>query len=93
MTVTEKSFILVQGNTGTFLIDGDLEDSLRRKMQPVLWFRAGLFCVVPVEVLQNVLESIDTIRFMEDKHRTIDWKQAFPFPDGRAATILAGFKY
>ena len=93
MIVTKKSFILVEGNPNSFLVDGDLEESLRKKMQPVLWHRNGLFCVVPVGVLQNALEYLDMNKHDFAEYSVlIDWKQAFPFPDGRAAAILAGLE-
>lgn len=94
MIITEKSFILVQEDTNIFVVDDRLEELLREEMRPILWFRMGMACVVPTEVLKNTLETIDL-----NKHGfgmttiQIDWKQTFPFPDGRAATILAGLDY
>lgn len=95
MTITEKSFILVQENTSQFVISTDLEDMLRREMRPILWHKMGLFCVVPVEVLQNTLDNIDIHKKLtkEPGYIEINWKQAFPFPDGRAAATLASLEY
>ena len=95
MRVTKKSFILVEEPGSTFTINEYLERLLRKKMQPILWHRNGMFCVVPVEVLQNALDSADIYKKlgMANPSVKIDWKQAFPFPDGRAAAILAGLEY
>lgn len=95
MIIIEKSFILVRENACQFVIDRELEVTLREEMRPILWFRMGMACVVPVEVLENALNFLDIKRgtpgggYIEK----INWKQAFPFPDGRAATILAGLDY
>lgn len=78
------------------MIGTDLEYLLREEMHPILWFRSGMASVVPVEVLQNALDTIDMlmrIATLENAKVKIDWKQTFPFPDGRAATILAGLDY
>lgn len=95
MTITEKSFILVQGNTGMFLVDGDLEDALRREMRPILWHRAGLFCVVPVEVLKNTLDQIDMYKQHPSMMRDVrvDWKQCWLIPDGRPMNALSDLKH
>lgn len=95
--ITEKSFILVQEDTNQFVIGDHLEELLRKEMRPILWFRIGMACVVPVEVLKNALEYIDMLcvlmKIPELRNAEIDWKQAFPFPDSRAAAILAGLEH
>lgn len=96
MTITEKSFILVQEDTNILVVDSYLEELLSGKMQPILWHRMGMFQVVQIEVLMNILDQRDIYVAGGRKGKCdlrIDWKQAFPFPDGRAAAILAGLDY
>lgn len=95
MTITEKSFILIEEPTGRFTLNGYLEELLRKEMQPVLWFRKGLSCVVPVEVLQNALEFIDMCKIFPSIRHTIqiNWKQAWPLTDSRAVAVLSGLDY
>lgn len=95
MTITEKSFILVQENACQFVMGTGLEMSLREEMRPILWHRTGMFCVVPVEVLKNALDSISMYRKLRvpQPRIAVDWKQCWPITDGRPITVLAGLDY
>lgn len=94
MTITEKSFILVEKPTGTIIVDNELEQLLRKEMRPILWFRKGLSCVVPVEILINALDYMDIKLGSTHKSSvTINWKQCWPITDGRPMTVLAGLDY
>lgn len=97
MNITEKSFILVEEPTGTIIVDAQLEKLLRKEMRPILWFRKGLSCVVPVEVLKNTLNHIDHFKKSYSKPPLctieIDWKQAWPITDSRAVAVLSGLDY
>ena len=59
MKISERSFIMVTESSGTIIVDDYLEGLLRKEVRPILWCRDGLFCVVPAEILMNVLETID----------------------------------
>jgi len=59
MKTSEKNFIMVTESSDTIIVDDYLEELLRKEMRPILWFRDGLFCVVPVEILMNIIEAID----------------------------------
>ncbi len=96
MTITEKSFILVREPTGTITADDLLEALLRSQLRPILWFRKGLSCVVPIEVLENLLDQIDMYVSGGRKGKCelkIDWKQCWPLTDSRAITVLSGLEY
>jgi len=100
MTITEKSFILVEELTGTLIVDDQLEKLLREEMRPVLWFRKGLSCVVPVEILKNLLiqRNIHMLKYITDGYKKkpelkIDWKQAWPAVDCRPLYALSGLEY
>ena len=95
MTITEKSFILVEEPCSQFIVGSDLEQLLREEMRPILWFRKGLSCVVPVEVLKNVLETFDFNKKRNFGRDTIqiNWKQCWPLTDSRAVAVLSGLEY
>ena len=78
MIITEKSFILIEEPTGTFVVNTRLEQLLRKEMRPILWFRKGLSCVVPVEVLMNLLNTLDAVPYVKDEQKQINWKQCWP---------------
>jgi len=96
MTITEKSFILVEELTGTLIVDDQLEKLLREEMRPILWFRKGLSCIVPVEVLKNLLVQRDihmTNDYEKKPELKIDWKQTWPAVDCRPLYALSGLEY
>ena len=96
MIVTKKSFILVEEPGSTFIVNSYLERLLRKKMQPILWHRNGMFCVVPVAILENVLGHIDMYAklFKQTGYSvTIDWKQTWPITDPRPICTLSGLDY
>jgi hypothetical protein len=101
VTITEKSFILVQEDTNVFIVDNHLEACIRHEMRPILWYRMGMFQVVPTEILQNMLGNLDDADAIATQlngqppyvDRKIDWKQTFPAVDGRPMQILAGLEY
>lgn len=59
MTVAERSFILIDESSDRITLNNQLEKMLREKMQPILWLRDGLFCVIPMQIIQNLLNQID----------------------------------
>ncbi len=93
MIVTKKSFILVEEPGSTFIVNSYLKRLLRKKMQPILWHRNGIFCVVPVAILENVLESLDMMNGLKVLNLTIDWKQCWPITDPRPICTLSGLDY
>lgn len=87
----EKSFLLFFQDSSDFIIDSVIERVLRKKMQPILWLRAGLMSVVPVEILKNALDSIDIyIKFDSKKEFKvkISWNQCWPIGDTRPLYAL-----
>lgn len=82
MKITERSFILVTESSGTIIVDSYLEELLRKEMRPILWFRDGLYCVISVGVLMNMLDSIDICKKLT-KHEfktVIAWQQGYQVP-------------
>jgi len=82
MKTTERSFILVTESSGTIIIDDYLEELLRKEVRPILWFRDGLYSVVPVEILKNVLDSFDIYRKLTKDNFSIKltWNQGYLLP-------------
>ena len=62
MIITERSFILVTESSDTIVVDDQLETYLRQEVRPILWFRDGLFNIVPTATLQNILDGIDNAK-------------------------------
>jgi len=75
MTITERSFILVQESSDTIIVEDKLEDLLIKEIHPIVWFRDGLFCIVPAAILQNMLDMFNTVPFIKDEQRKINWGQ------------------
>lgn len=79
MTVTQQSFILIDESSDRIILNDQLEEILREKMQPILWFRDGLFCVIKNSVLENALATIDIMKkgFGTHHHIYIHWVQGW----------------
>ena len=78
MKISERSFIMVTESSGTIIVDDYLEGLLRKEVRPILWFRDGLFCVVPAEILMNVLDFPNI--YAGKPRLTVDWSQGFLLP-------------
>ena len=91
MKISEKNFILVTESGSNIIVDDYLEELLRKEMRPILWFRDGLFSVVPEAVLQNVLDSIDWVKRNaadETTNVNIHWSQTFHIDDEAGRSLL-----
>jgi hypothetical protein len=98
MTTAEKNFILVTESSDTIIVDDYLEELLRKEMRPILWFRDGLFCVVPEAILMNALESIDWVKGDATElaiNVIIHWSQGDRIGDSSSHTMyaLSGLEY
>lgn len=44
---------------------------LNRKMcpkpEPILWYRNGLFCIIPIQIVQNALDNLDMYQKLSGK--------------------------
>lgn len=83
MTVAERSFIMVDESSDRIMLNDQLENLLRKEMRPILWFRDGLFCVMPKEILKNMLDAIMPFE------QWIHWSQGEPISHN-AGYFLAG---
>ena len=88
MKISEKTFILVTESSHTIIVDDYLEELLREKMRPIVWFRDGLFGVVPAAILMNMFEFANI--FAGKPKLTIHWSQAYEISDevGRSLITL-----
>lgn len=59
MKISERSIILIHEHGDTIIVDDYLEGLLRGKIQPILWYRDGLFRIIPTSILQNIIGSMD----------------------------------
>ena len=92
MKTSEKNFILVTESSGTIIIDDYLEELLRKEMRPILWFRDGLFSVVPIAILMNALESIDWVKrnaVDETTNVNINWSQTYHIDDEAGRSLIS----
>jgi len=92
MKTSEKSFILVTEPSGTIIVDNYLEEPLRKEMRPILWYRDGLFSVVPVAILMNALESIDWVKrnaVDETTNVNINWSQTYHIDDEAGRSLIS----
>ena len=62
MKIIEKqSTIIIKESSEKIIVNDHLEATLRfYKFYTFLWFRDGLFCVLPYEIIQNAIEILDT---------------------------------
>lgn len=59
MKIKERSLIIVTELSEKIIMDDYLEGLLNNNSQAILWFREGLFCIIPQEIIQNALDLID----------------------------------
>lgn len=61
MEIIEKRYlIIVKGLSEKIIVDDQLEALLCfNKLYVFLWFREGLFCIIPEEIINNALNLID----------------------------------
>lgn len=80
-----NNFYLVNEPGGIVSIDINLGNAL-----PILWNQNGRFCVVPLAVVQNIIESEDMHKKLIGKRTrpeiTLHWSQGIPISNlaGRA---------
>ena len=93
MKISEKTFILVTESSDTIIVDDQLEELLRKEMRPILWFRDGLFCVVPAAILMNILEQFDMYTTHPSMMRDVRiyWNQRYQISD-EAGRSLSGLE-
>ena len=65
-----------------------------KKALPILWCRGGSYVLVPKEVVQNAISSVEIYNKMASKQKTspmvcIYWNQGVPI-DNRVGRILLG---
>ena len=80
MIITEKSFILIEEPTGTFVVNTRLEQLLSR-------VAAG------ESLAENLLNTLDAVPYVKDEQKQINWKQCWPIIDGRPMYALSGLDY
>jgi len=94
MKILEKKFILIHESSNTIIIDDYLEELLRKEMQPILWCRDGLFSIVPIEILLNTLDVLET--YKKYTHQPLDinihWSQSRPVSN-KIGHILSRLEY
>lgn len=88
MKTSEKNFILVIESSGAIIVDDYLEGLLRKEIRPIVWYRDGLFSVVPEAVLQNILDGID-IHILDGIRERIFWSQAYHIDDEAGRSLIS----
>ena len=89
MKTSEKSFILVTEPSGTIIVDNYLEELLRKEMRPILWYRDGLFSVVPEAVLMNILDDIGMEMSAMILRGKVHWSQTYHIDDEAGRSLIS----
>jgi len=79
-----------------YKVDADkirIDTRSRPKSEPILWFRAGLFCIIPIEIIQNAIDNLNMYQRLSGKtlHPIIEifWDQGIPV-DPKVGYALMG---
>ena len=91
MKINETFYFMVKDPHDTLFIDEDDVDKLTDDgINPILWCRNGLFCLIPKEVIQNAMNIFVMFRQTEVKFSppviSFLWSQGIPISNlaGRA---------
>lgn len=61
--------------------------------EPILWFRQGLFCIIPIEIVKNAYDQLDMNAKLSKKTNppivAITWTQGIPV-DPKVGYALLG---
>lgn len=91
--IIEQSLIVVIELSDKIIMDDYLEGLLNNRAHRILWFRKGLFCMIPKEIIQNALDLIDAYVKSSRKTKspiiTITWDQGIPV-DPKVGYALMG---
>lgn len=59
MKIKEQRLLIITELSEKIIIDDYIEGLFAARRYKVLWFREGLFCIIPKEIIQNALDLID----------------------------------
>jgi len=79
-----------------FSINADainITNDLLKKPEPILWFNQGMFCIIPIQIVQNACNNLNLWRKFSDKTTCpivrITWDQGIPV-DPKVGYALLG---
>jgi len=82
-----NGFFTEAGGIMKIIKTNDLEIKLTKKIrlrkpEPILWYRQGIFCIIPIEIIKNAYEQFDMYRKYSEKffqpNVYITWNQGIP---------------
>lgn len=89
MIIKEQPIIIVTELSDRIIMDDYLEGLLADKADQILWFREGLFCVIPQEIIQNALDLIEI--YVKSGRKTIPPKISFTWDQGIPVNPRVGY--
>lgn len=59
--IEKRSVIIIKESSEKITVDNSFEATLRfYKLYTFLWFKDGIFCILPDEIIQNAIEVLDS---------------------------------
>lgn len=93
MEIDIRALFIIKESSEKIIVGDHLEGLLNNKPQRILWFREGLFCIIPREIIQNALDIIDIYVKSERKTTSPEvfftWDQGIPV-DPKVGYALLG---
>lgn len=89
MKIIEQLIIIVIELSDKIIMDNYLEGLLADRADQILWFREGLFCIIPQEIIQNALDLIDI--YVKSGRKTMPPKIFFTWDQGIPVDPKVGY--
>lgn len=85
--------IIYRSDKWEIKIHAILLNGLFKKIEPILWFNQGAFCIIPKEIVQNAVDSLKIWEKLSSKNTYptlyITWDQGIPV-DPKVGYALLG---
>jgi len=82
---------IIKTNEGFKLILNEI--GIPKKLEPILWYHQGMFCIIPIEIIKNAYDYLKIEKKFPSKHKSsiisFTWDQGIPV-DPKVGYALMG---